>query len=60
MITYEHDWGSIWDHKFNSEELRSLKQQCMPFCSSTCYHTMGHYYSLSSVPQWVRKHTRVG
>jgi len=60
MITYEYDWGRIWDHRFDREELEKLKEQCRPFCSSTCYHTMGHYYNLSSVPQWVRKHTRLG
>jgi radical SAM protein with 4Fe4S-binding SPASM domain len=60
MITYDHDWGRIWDQKFSQEELSTLKEQCRPFCSSTCYHTMGYYYNLSSVPEWVRKHTRVG
>jgi radical SAM protein with 4Fe4S-binding SPASM domain len=60
MITYEHDWGRIWEHRFNHEELQKLKEKCRPLCSSTCYHTMGHYYHLSSVPQWVCKHMRVG
>lgn len=60
MITYDHDWGRIWDHRFDHEELRKLKDKCRPFCSSTCYHTMSHYYQLSAVPQWVRKHMRVG
>ena len=60
MITYDHDWGRIWDHRFDHEELQELKDKCRPFCSSTCYHTMGHYYQLSAVPQWVRKHMRVG
>jgi radical SAM protein with 4Fe4S-binding SPASM domain len=60
MITYEYDWGRIWEHRFDREELEKLKERCRPLCSSTCYHTMGHYYNLSSIPQWVRKHTRVG
>ena len=60
MITYEHDWGRIWEHRFDHEELEKLKEKCRPLCSSTCYHTMGHYYHLSSVPQWVFKHMRVG
>jgi hypothetical protein len=32
----------------------------MSLCSSTCFHTMAHYYNLSSLSEWVRKHTRVG
>jgi radical SAM protein with 4Fe4S-binding SPASM domain len=60
MITYEHDWGEIWDQHFDREELQQLKEKCQPLCSSTCYHTMDDYYSLTSVPNWVRKHMRVG
>ena len=60
MITYDHDWGKIWEHRFDYNELEKLKQKCRPLCSSTCYHTMGHYYHLSSIPQWVGKHMRVG
>ena len=60
LITYEHDWGRIWAPKFNEEELRAVKEQCLPLCSSTCFYTMGHYYNLHTVPEWVRKHTRVG
>jgi MoaA/NifB/PqqE/SkfB family radical SAM enzyme len=60
MITYEHDWGRIWEPKFDEEELRSLKEKCLKNCSSTCFYTMGHYYDLSHLPEWIRKHTRVG
>jgi MoaA/NifB/PqqE/SkfB family radical SAM enzyme len=60
LSTYDHDWGSIWNHRFDKEELRLLKEKCLPLCSSTCYYTMGYYYNLIKVPQWVRKHTRVG
>jgi MoaA/NifB/PqqE/SkfB family radical SAM enzyme len=60
MICYDHDWGRVWVPHFEAEELKALKEKCRPLCSSTCFHTMGHYYKLSSVPEWVRKHTRVG
>jgi MoaA/NifB/PqqE/SkfB family radical SAM enzyme len=60
MITYDHDWGSIWKHRFDKEELRALKEKCLPLCSSTCYYTMDYYYNLRTIPQWVRKHIRVG
>ncbi len=60
LITYDHDWGRIWEPKFNEVELQAVKKKCMPYCSSTCFHTMAYYYKFRSVPQWVRKHIRVG
>jgi len=60
LITYDHDWGRIGEPKFDPTELQAVKKRCMPYCSSTCFHTMAYYYQLKSVPQWVRKHIRVG
>jgi MoaA/NifB/PqqE/SkfB family radical SAM enzyme len=60
MICYDHDWGRIWQSRFDREALESLKEKCMPLCSSTCYHTMSFYYKPGSLPEWVRKHVRVG
>jgi MoaA/NifB/PqqE/SkfB family radical SAM enzyme len=60
MIDYDHEWGRIWKPRFDKEELRALKEKCLHLCSSTCFHTMSYYYNLRWVPQWVRKHTRVG
>ncbi len=60
LITYDHDWGRIWEPKFDESELQAVKKKCMPYCSSTCFYTMAYYYNLRSVPQWVIKHIRVG
>jgi MoaA/NifB/PqqE/SkfB family radical SAM enzyme len=60
LIYYDHDWGRIWAAKFDQEELHAVKEKCLPLCSSTCFYTMGHYYNLQTIPEWVRKHTRVG
>lgn len=60
LITYDHDWGTIWHPKFDKEELETVKKRCQPLCSSTCFHTMGHYYNIRSLPNWIRKHIRVG
>ncbi len=60
LISYDHDWGKIWEPKFDPEELAAIKKKCNPFCSSTCFHTMTHYYNLKAVPEWVMKHIRVG
>jgi len=40
--------------------LRAVKKKCLRNCSSTCYHTMGDYYSVRFLPQWIGKHIRVG
>jgi len=60
LITYEEDWGRIWEPKFDRDRLRNIKKKCLLNCSSTCYHTMGDYYNLRYLPQWIGKHIRVG
>ncbi len=60
LITYDHDWGRIWEPKFDEGELQAVKQECLPRCSSTCFYTIGHYYNLRAFPEWIRKHLRVG
>jgi len=60
LITYDHDWGRIWEPKFDQEELKAVKEKCLPLCSSTCLYTLGHYYNFRSIPEWTRKHIRIG
>jgi len=60
LICFYHDWGRIWEPKFDRNALADVKKKCMPHCSSTCFHTMAYYYQIQAVPQWVRKHIRVG
>ena len=60
LITYDHDWGRIWEPKFDEDALKEVKRKCLLNCSSTCYHTMASYYSMRYLPQWIWKHVRVG
>ena len=60
LISYDHDWGRIWEPKFDEEDLQAVKKKCLPHCSSTCFYTMGHYYNMFCIPEWVRKHVLVG
>jgi MoaA/NifB/PqqE/SkfB family radical SAM enzyme len=60
LITYDHDWGRIWHPRFDKKELEEVKKKCLLDCSSTCYHTMASYYSTRSLPEWIRKHVRIG
>lgn len=60
MINHGHDWGCVGAPRFDHGDLSSLKESCMSLCSSTCFHTMAHYYNLNTLSEWVRKHMRVG
>ena len=60
LITYDGDWGRIWEPRFEPERLRALKEKCLPNCSSTCFHTIGHYYNGRVFSEWIRKHLRAG
>lgn len=60
LITLNHDWGAIWNPRFDPQELARIKEQCMPKCSSTCFYTMAHYYNPRYVLKWVKKHGMVG
>jgi Predicted Fe-S oxidoreductases len=60
LMTLDQDWGTIGNENFDRDVLRAVKEKCLPPCSSTCFHTMGYYYQLSSIPQWVLKHMGVG
>jgi MoaA/NifB/PqqE/SkfB family radical SAM enzyme len=60
LITYDGDWGRIWEPKFDREQLRAVKEKCLPHCSSTCFYSIGHYYNGPAFSRWIRKHLRVG
>jgi len=60
LMSYDFDWGRIWEPNFDEEKLRELKKDCVPFCSSTCFYTMGHYYKTRMAYEWIRKHTKAG
>ena len=60
LITYNHDWGRIWEPRFDSDALQKVRESCLTKCSSTCYVTMASYYSLRTIPRWIAKHTQMG
>jgi len=60
LITYDYDWGRIWEPRFDPQALTEVRKSCMPKCSSTCYHTIASYYDLHTIPQWIAKHARMG
>ncbi len=60
LMTYDHDWGRIWEPRFDPKELARVKQTCQPHCLSTCFYTMGHYYQPGEAFKWMYKHMRTG
>lgn len=60
MFDSKHDWGTIWNPKFNRKQLRDMKKECRKRCLSTCYYTMASYYDSYNIWQWAKKHTMVG
>jgi len=54
------DWGIVGNEKFDKEKLDEMKKECYKECLSTCFYTMGHYYNLSNVYEWWKKHVMVG
>jgi len=60
LICYNYDWGTIWNPKFEIGALEEVKKKCSPLCSSTCFYTMSYYYDIRCVPEWVKKHIKVG
>ncbi len=60
LITYDHDWGRIWNPKFDKKQLDDVKSRCADKCLSTCFYTMGHYYQPQEILKWMVKHTRLG
>ena len=60
LITFYKDWGSIWNPKFDHDELEKVKSNCVHRCLSTCFYTMAHYYQPTETLKWMIKHMRVG
>jgi len=60
LITYDHDWGRIWEPQFDENALKEVKNTCVKHCLSTCFYTMGHYYQPTEALKWMMKHMRVG
>ena len=60
LITYDHDWGRIWEPKFDPDALEEIKRKCVPKCLSTCFFTTAHYYQPCESLKWVAKHVRIG
>ncbi len=57
----DHDWGRIWEPRFDPAELAERRQQCMPHCLSTCQYNLGTYYDIDfGTVRWIWVHATIG
>ena len=60
LMPYDYDWGRSCEPRFDREKLMEIKNKCLRQCSSTCFSTIGYYYRLRTLPEWILQHMRVG
>ena len=60
MYSATHDWGVIGSPRFDSQQLRDMKQTCERHCFSTLNHIVSYCYNDRRVISWMLKQARHG
>ncbi|HSB76319.1 MAG TPA: hypothetical protein VLC12_11760, partial [Terriglobales bacterium] len=60
MYPASYDWGNIDAPRFDSGELRDMKQTCQRHCFSTLNHNLAYCYNDARVLKWLWKQARNG
>lgn len=60
MYSATHDWGEIGAPRFDTKQLREMKDTCETHCFSTLNHIVGYCYNDRRVIQWLLKQARHG
>ncbi len=60
MYSATYDWGVVGSHKFDTRQLREMKESCERHCFSTLNHIVGYCYNDRRVIQWMFKQARHG
>jgi MoaA/NifB/PqqE/SkfB family radical SAM enzyme len=55
MYSATYDWGTVGSPKFESDQLRTMKQTCERHCFSTLNHIVGWCYNDARVIRWMLK-----
>jgi MoaA/NifB/PqqE/SkfB family radical SAM enzyme len=55
MYNATYDWGTIENHKFETNQLTEMKKSCQPHCFSTLNHILAHCYNDARVIKWMFK-----
>jgi MoaA/NifB/PqqE/SkfB family radical SAM enzyme len=60
MYSATHDWGVVGAHKFDTDQLKTMKATCEPNCYSTLNHIVGWCYNDGRVLRWLLRQARHG
>ena len=60
MYSATHDWGFVGAPKFDTKQLREMKDTCETHCFSTLNHIVGYCYNDRRVINWLFKQARHG
>jgi MoaA/NifB/PqqE/SkfB family radical SAM enzyme len=60
MYSATYDWGKVGSPKFETAQLREMKQSCERHCFSTLNHIVGYCYNDRRVIHWLLKQARHG
>ena len=60
MYSATYDWGVVGAHRFETGQLREMKDSCERHCFSTLNHIVGYCYNDRRVIQWLLKQARHG
>ncbi|HYZ87623.1 MAG TPA: hypothetical protein VE621_24620, partial [Bryobacteraceae bacterium] len=47
------DWGTVEGHKFDRDDLKTMKQTCQKHCFSTLNHNLAYCYNDARVIRWL-------
>jgi radical SAM protein with 4Fe4S-binding SPASM domain len=53
MYNATYDWGTIENHKFETNQLTEMKKACQPHCFSTLNHILAYCYNDARVIKWM-------
>ncbi len=53
MYNATFDWGTVGNPRFESAQLREMKQTCQPHCFSTLNHIVAYCYNDARVIRWL-------
>ena len=60
MYGATYDWGTVDNHRFDTQQLADMKQTCQQHCFSTLNHNLGYCYNDARVLKWLWKQLQNG
>lgn len=60
MYSATYDWGVVGHHKFDTQQLNTMKTSCQTHCFSTLNHNLAYCYDDGRVIRWVLRQAKRG